>query len=122
MDRMDCLSEAHGVAVGLLTTYRCNLSCKYCYVQTRRNKDMSLDMAKSNLEPFLMKKAGRLDITFMGGETLLAIDVIQPLVEWVESGEYDRIISEYHAVECTHSGGDIPAKSIICSICGGKHN
>jgi len=44
------------------------------------------------------------------------------LLKWVESGEYDRIINEYRAVECTHCGGDIPAKSIICPICGGKHN
>ena len=90
MDRMDCLNETNGEAVGLLTTYRCNLNCKYCYVQTKRNKDMSLDMAKSILEPFLMKNSGRLDITFMGGETLLAIDVIRPLVEWVESGNWNR--------------------------------
>ena len=90
MDRMDCLNETNSEAVGLLTTYRCNLNCKYCYVQTKRDKDMSLDMAKSILEPFLMKKAGRLDITFMGGETLLAIDVIRPLVEWVECGSWNR--------------------------------
>lgn len=51
---------------------------------------MALDMAKSILEPFLLKKAGRLDITFMGGETLLAIEVIRPLVEWVESGIWNR--------------------------------
>lgn len=43
------------------------------------------------------------------------------LLKWVESGEYDRIINEYRAVECTHCGGDIPAKSIICPICGGRH-
>ena len=122
MDRMDCLNEANGEAVGLLTTYRCNLNCKYCYVQTKRNKDMALDMAKSILEPFLLKKAGRLDITFMGGETLLAIEVIRPLVEWVESGKYDRIISEYRAVECTHCGEMIAAKSEICPICGGEMN
>ena len=90
MDRMDCLNDTNGEAVGLLTTYRCNLSCKYCYIQIKRNKDMSLEMAKSILEPFLMKKAGLLDIVFMGGETLLAIDVIRPLVEWVESGSWNR--------------------------------
>lgn len=43
------------------------------------------------------------------------------LLKWVESGEYDRIISEHRAVECTHCGGDIPAKSKMCPICGGKH-
>lgn len=90
MERMECLNETNGEAVGLLMTYRCNLNCKYCYVQTKRDKDMSLDTAKSILEPFLMKKTGRLDITFMGGETLLAIDVIRPLVEWVECGSWNR--------------------------------
>ena len=44
------------------------------------------------------------------------------LLKWVESGEYDRIISEYRAVECTHCGEIIAAKSEICPICGGKHN
>lgn len=51
---------------------------------------MSLGMAQSILEPFLMKKGGLFSIAFMGGETLLAIDVIRPLVEWVESGNWNR--------------------------------
>lgn len=90
MDEVDCPNGISGEAVGLLMTYRCNLSCRYCYVQTKRDRDMTLDMAKSILEPFLMKKTGRLDITFMGGETLLAIDVIRPLIEWVENGNWNR--------------------------------
>ncbi len=90
MDGVNRLNEISGEAVGLLMTYRCNLSCQYCYVQTKRNKDMTLDMAKSILKSFLMKKSGRLDITFMGGETLLAIDVIRPLIEWVENGDWNR--------------------------------
>ena len=77
-------------AVGLLMTYRCNLDCKYCYIHTKRNKDMTLGMAQSILEPFLKMNKGILDITFMGGETLLAIDAIKPLVEWVENGKWNR--------------------------------
>lgn len=77
-------------AVGLLTTYRCNLNCKYCYVHIKRNKDMTLEMAQSILEPFLLKKEGLLNIAFMGGETLMAINVIRPLVEWVESKKWNR--------------------------------
>ncbi len=77
-------------AVGLLMTYRCNLNCKYCYVHTKRDKDMTLEMAQSILEPFLNKDDGLVDITFMGGETLMAIDVIKPLVEWVEKGNWKR--------------------------------
>ena len=77
-------------AVGLLMTYRCNLNCKYCYIHKKREKDMTLKMAQQILEPFLMKREGLLNITFMGGETLLAKDVIIPLVEWVESNKWNR--------------------------------
>lgn len=90
MDSIKCVNEICDEAVGLLTTYRCNLNCKYCYIHKKRNKDMTLEMAQSILEPFLMKDTGLLDITFMGGETLLAIDVIRPLVEWVENGNWKR--------------------------------
>lgn len=51
---------------------------------------MTLEMAQSILEPFLVEDKGLLDITFMGGETLLAIDVIRPLVEWIEKGNWKR--------------------------------
>lgn len=77
-------------AIGLLMTYQCNLNCKYCYIHTKKSKAMSLDMAKSIIEPFLHKDQGLLNIAFMGGETLLAIDVIRPLVEWAENGNWRR--------------------------------
>lgn len=51
---------------------------------------MTLEMAQSILEPFLLKNEGLLNIAFMGGETLIAIDVIRPLVEWVESRSWNR--------------------------------
>ena len=51
---------------------------------------MTLEMAQSILEPFLMKDDGLLSIAFMGGETLLALDVIRPLVEWIENGTWNR--------------------------------
>lgn len=77
-------------AVGLLMTYRCNLNCKYCYISPKRNKDMTLGMAQSILEPFLLKNGGLVDIIFMGGETLLAIDVLRALVEWIEGKKWNR--------------------------------
>ena len=127
MDRMDCLNEINGEVVGLLTTYRCNLNCKYCYVLTKRNKDMASDMAKSILEPFLKKNTGFFDETF---KFIAIANSYHPwlvlraaeLLKWVESGEYDRFISEYRAVECTHCGGDVSAKSKICPVCGGNIN
>ena len=90
MQNIEQLSEVCDEAVGLLMTYRCNLNCKYCYVHIKRNKDMTLDMAQKILEPFLNKDNGIVDITFMGGETLMAINVIRPLVEWVEKGTWKR--------------------------------
>ena len=51
---------------------------------------MTLEMAQSILEPFLMKKEGLLNIAFMGGETLLAKDVILPLMEWAENHTWNR--------------------------------
>lgn len=77
-------------AVGLLVTYRCNLDCKYCYISKKRNKDMTFEMAKSILERFLIKDGGLLSITFMGGETLIAFDIIKKIVEWVVGGDWNR--------------------------------
>lgn len=79
-------------AVGLLMTYRCNLACQYCYIQKKRDKDMTLEMAQSIIEPFLLKKGGLITIAFMGGETLLAKNVIIPLVEWINRGKWERKI------------------------------
>ena len=87
----DCIIDSNGEVVGLLMTYRCNLDCKYCYISQKRNKDMSLSKAKTILEPFFLdEKSGWLDIMFVGAETLMAIDVIRPLVEWVENSSFKR--------------------------------
>lgn len=48
---------------------------------------MTLEMAQKILEPFLMKDE-QLVVTLMGGEPLLSMHVIRPLVEWVEHGEW----------------------------------
>lgn len=84
MAATECKGTNCDEAVGLLMTYRCNLDCKYCYIHTKRSKDMTLEKAQFILEPFLMKR-NRLDIIFVGGETLLAINVIRPLIEWVKT-------------------------------------
>lgn len=87
---MELTNKVCEESVGLLMTYRCNLDCKYCYIKTKQNKDMTLEMAQSILEPFLLKEAGPVDITFVGGETLMAINVIRPLVEWAKNGKWHR--------------------------------
>lgn len=91
-DKLDVpfLNEECSESVGLLTTYRCNLNCKYCYIRKKRDNDMTLEMAQSILEPFLLKKEGLLNIAFMGGEMLLSINMIRSLVEWVEKKTWNR--------------------------------
>ena len=87
----NCKIDSKGEVVGLLMTYRCNLDCKYCYISHKGNRDMSLTKAKTILEPFLLDEdSGWLDIMFVGAETLMAIDVIKPLVEWAESQSFKR--------------------------------
>lgn len=90
MDNNKCQQGECNEAIGLLMTYRCNLNCKYCYIHNKYDKDMTFEMARSILEPFLLKENGLLDITLMGGETLLAQNVIRPLIEWAEKGEWKR--------------------------------
>lgn len=90
MQYTDKIIRSCDEAVGLLMTYRCNLNCKYCYIHTKRNKDMTLELAQKILEPILNKDNGVVDITFMGGETLMAIKVIRPLVDWAERRSWKR--------------------------------
>jgi len=85
---MNC--EICSEAVGLLTTYSCNLHCAYCYISHKREREMSLETAQSILEPILSCSGGPVDIIFMGGETLLAEEMIRDLVEWAEGHVWKR--------------------------------
>lgn len=96
-------------AVGLLMTYRCNLDCVYCYIKKKRSLDMSLEQAKSILEPFLLKEGGSMDIILMGGEMMLAETVIRQLVEWVEAGKWNR---RWHFFGSTN--GTLLTKAMRC--------
>lgn len=90
METEQCAQAGCDEAVGLLMTYRCNLNCTYCYINHKKDIDMTLETAKKILKPFLEKDGGFLEITFMGAETLMAEPVIRPLVEWAENGGWKR--------------------------------
>lgn len=51
---------------------------------------MTFEMVQSILEPFLLTNECLLTIAFMGGETLIAIDVIMKIVEWLKSRNWSR--------------------------------
>lgn len=77
-------------SVGLLLTHRCNLNCVYCYVKNKRNIDMQISCAMDILTPILEKSGGTLQIMLMGGEPLLAFDVIVSLIDWLKSRTWNR--------------------------------
>ena len=77
--------------VGLIITHRCNLNCVYCYISEKQNKDMPLETAASILAPHLSRKnAPPLQILLMGGEPLLAFDMIRELISWCAKKGWDR--------------------------------
>lgn len=40
------------------------------------------------------------------------------LIKWYESGEYDRIINQYAAINCPHCNFEIPGNREECPVCG----
>lgn len=77
-------------SVGLILTHRCNLNCCYCYVTNKHNIDMQFYQVVDILTPLLKKSAGTLQIMLMGGEPLLAFDLIVSLIDWLEGNTWSR--------------------------------
>ncbi len=76
--------------VGLLVTYACNLDCRYCYIEKKKEKYMNFETAKEILLPLLQKEGPSLTVMILGGEPLLAFPLIRELVEWTEQSVWKR--------------------------------
>ena len=66
----------------IFLTQRCNLACRYCYIQ-KQEKTLSLDKADEIIQ-FIFKHtpAGeKVDIGFFGGEPLLEFDLLKKITE-----------------------------------------
>ena len=74
----------------LMVTHQCNLKCVYCYESYKSDKTTPLELAKriitSEFE-FVSRSAhfDELAIDFMGGEPLIAFDLIRKIAEWIWS-------------------------------------
>lgn len=67
--------------LALALTYRCNLRCEYCYVGPRSRDTMSVALASEALDLALARVgAGRLNLAFLGGEPLLAVERLEEIV------------------------------------------
>jgi uncharacterized protein len=67
----------------LVVTEDCNLRCDYCWV-TKRGEYMNWETAREAIDYLLFESAAepRLQITFFGGEPLLAWDLVAKAVEY----------------------------------------
>ena len=68
----------------IFLTQRCNLACKYCYIE-KKPETLSQDMAKKIVD-FIFAKSPQdatIDIGFFGGEPLLEFNLMQVLTKMI---------------------------------------
>lgn len=74
----------------LCVTHRCNLSCVYCYQENKSDARMTIDTAKKCIDDIfcsIPKNTKIIEISFIGGEPLLEINLIKDV--------YDYTINKY---------------------------
>jgi uncharacterized protein len=85
----------------VITTLRCNQSCKYCHASRtnmdRVDTDMSLETAKQVVDQAMQSPSPYLNFEFQGGEPTVNMPVIKFIVE------YAREKNRYENKELTHS-------------------
>jgi uncharacterized protein len=83
-----------GVGLSIAPTLACNMACKYCYEGSKEGK-MQPDVVEAVLD-FVERRATsfrKVDISWYGGEPLLAMDVVeditQSLIDLAEEYKFD---------------------------------
>jgi uncharacterized protein len=79
----------------IILTDRCNLSCKYCFIEKGALKDkskygdMNYETGKEGVDFFIdqIKNGGEKRIIFYGGEPLLNIDVLKKVIVYIRDCE-----------------------------------
>ena len=89
VEDFDCL-EKKSLALYLLVTQKCNLSCAYCLAGTkgyRQSKVMTRELAFLSLDKAAssIKFDGSLEVIFFGGEPLLNWTLIKECLIYIES-------------------------------------
>lgn len=84
-------------SVFMILTERCNLACKYCFVN-QNAREMSLETAKDSLHFIVSNWDGNIknkpSINFFGGEPMLKYEeIIKPLIEYSKKTYGDGSIS-----------------------------
>jgi len=70
----------------MLITEDCNCRCDYCFIHGKRPKRMSEEIVKATVDFLLIKSQSLKDVEllFLGGEPLLAFDLMQLAVDYGE--------------------------------------
>lgn len=68
--------------LGLVVTTACTLRCTYCYQRRVRPRSMRWEVARAALDLLLGSGSRALDVTFHGGEALLALPLVEKAVEY----------------------------------------
>ena len=69
----------------LCVTHRCNLSCVYCYQKKKDDRSMTLDVGKKCVDDIfahIPDETKVIEISFIGGEPLLEIELIKSIYEY----------------------------------------
>ena len=88
---------------GVVTTLRCNQSCKYCHASRttmdRVDTDMSIETAKGVVDMALQSTSPYICFEYTGGEPTINMDVIKFMVEYAkEKNRYENKIVEHSIV------------------------
>ena len=67
--------------VALVLTHNCNLGCPYCYAGRKFDKEMPRDVAEAAIDLATFDKPDSTQISFFGGEPLLAFDLMGEYTE-----------------------------------------
>lgn len=78
--------------VELIVAEGCNLACDYCFEHHKTKRCMSFDTASAIVEEYLTSddEFEEVMIDFMGGEPMIAFDLIRQIVEYVTSREWPK--------------------------------
>lgn len=74
----------------LAVTLKCNLNCKYCYVQ-KKEENMPFSVAKKGIDTFLNHEENK-TIIFFGGEPLLNFNLIREIVEYTKNKKINYVL------------------------------